>query len=277
MTADEDWLLNEAFLTVLSKKRQKELLALHSQCNCKKNPCRETELMRIVDLNSFEATTSTGEKSHRLFATAARINHDCYANAIATYDQALNVVIGAVRDIQVGEEITIMYMDSWSCKDREVRQEFLLERYGFNCNCTPCTSNPDFSKLKFPSFEVRETDSHGNAIKVLGKESKAERERKGIARAWHKVIRFKLNIDHQKLGANIQLIIEKGDSRSSNVELLMLELEKQARAILTENNQMGLSEDVIVKTAARRTRDYTEELDRCFEFEEDNRDSVQWV
>lgn len=77
---------------------------------------------------------------------AALINHDCAPNAYWIHE-GKQLRIGAARDIQAGEEITISYRTSPTFVERQ----FALQRdYLFTCTCKLCRVGADnYSELEF--------------------------------------------------------------------------------------------------------------------------------
>lgn len=81
-----------------------------------------------------------GSKSNSggLFLEASRINHSCRHNAQNTWNENIGqLTIHALRDIEVGQEITISYLTSTS--EYTERQRFLKERFKFECKCELCS------------------------------------------------------------------------------------------------------------------------------------------
>ena len=80
-----------------------------------------------------------------IFLTFARLNHDCNPNARWFFDEfekdsdETKMKLTTLRDIKIGEEITVSYFDiidkRLPTKDR--KQE-LLSRWGFQCKCKWC-------------------------------------------------------------------------------------------------------------------------------------------
>ena len=72
-----------------------------------------------------------------LYETVCFLNHDCRPNAELELDEAGNVLVRAVGQIDAGTEICISYIDT----DRPVdlRTLTLETRYGFRCECQVCT------------------------------------------------------------------------------------------------------------------------------------------
>jgi SET domain len=73
-----------------------------------------------------------------LFLEASRINHSCRHNAQNTWNENIGrLTIHALRDIEVGQEITITYLASTA--EYVERQHFLKEKFKFACTCELCS------------------------------------------------------------------------------------------------------------------------------------------
>ncbi|EJT82580.1 hypothetical protein GGTG_02553 [Gaeumannomyces tritici R3-111a-1] len=76
-----------------------------------------------------------------LFVGASRINHNCRPNIFWRHNaKTMAMEVVAVRDIDVGEEITYSYVTLG--KPQKMRQEELSE-WGFECACALCRAAPD--------------------------------------------------------------------------------------------------------------------------------------
>lgn len=80
--------------------------------------------------------------THRaLFLLLSRCNHSCNPNAVWSWDAVtLTLTLTALRRISPGEEVTISYIPL--SRDHTVRQEALMDTFGFNCSCEECTLPP---------------------------------------------------------------------------------------------------------------------------------------
>ena len=72
-----------------------------------------------------------------LFLGAVSANHSCDPNCHQVFEGP-HIHLRALRPIAPGEELTIGYVDISSTRD--IRQEALLEGYGFECTCSRCSS-----------------------------------------------------------------------------------------------------------------------------------------
>jgi hypothetical protein len=80
-----------------------------------------------------------------IYPTICLINHDCVPNAQNNWNaDAKHETIHATRDIRVGEEITIAYVENDIFNSR---REKLKSAFGFECSCNLCTSSPSLLHL----------------------------------------------------------------------------------------------------------------------------------
>ena len=78
-----------------------------------------------------------------LFLTLSRLNHSCRPNCVHHWRPDLHMmVVHAVRDIKVGEELCTCYGPG-DCRLTMERQEYLKERYRFDCRCDMCREGMD--------------------------------------------------------------------------------------------------------------------------------------
>lgn len=93
----------------------------------------------IMLTNSFQVALLDDEAGHHLgsFPAVSRFNHDCRPNVAFRVDPAtLAHYTHAVRDVAVGEELTLAYMNP--LETRAVRQRHVWESWGFRCGCAQC-------------------------------------------------------------------------------------------------------------------------------------------
>lgn len=76
------------------------------------------------------------EQGAAVFEVASRFNHSCVPNACFAWNEKLGVeTIYAIKDISVGKEITLSYVDP--LYDGSARM-WELWHYGFECDCPAC-------------------------------------------------------------------------------------------------------------------------------------------
>lgn len=150
---NNSWLTKEAAFALATPERQKQFMALHSQCNCGKQDCQETEFMRRYDANSFETSMPVGT-SNLVFDVFSRINHACTPNSMHKFISegkgalARIAVIKAAKPIKNGEELTIDYIGCCNgLVPKQVRRNILLEKYKFFCRCKGCTGYSPQDKI----------------------------------------------------------------------------------------------------------------------------------
>lgn len=106
---------------------------------------------RFID-NAFTLTSPTLDQIGVTFTpSAAFINHSCAPNAVIVFPEGGEgagpkagkdwVRLIAIKSIEPGEEILTSYIDSSG--PRQERQNELMKRYRFVCDCKLCQSNPD--------------------------------------------------------------------------------------------------------------------------------------
>jgi len=105
-------------------------------------PFPEIAPHRIWQVNHF---TVDGEDT--VYETISRINHSCIPNCAHAFDQATQKgQIRALRDIAVGEEITITYCDLLMPASQ--RKAHLSYYYKFDCACDACLTPGDLSDTR---------------------------------------------------------------------------------------------------------------------------------
>ena len=104
------------------------------------NPLPSIEETKInPDPTTFPVVNDVGVG---LFTTASMLNHSCEPSLAMyrdpyTFDPS--VIFFATRDINVSEELTISYLPNSLTMNVHARQEELLYKYGFECDCSLCS------------------------------------------------------------------------------------------------------------------------------------------
>lgn len=78
------------------------------------------------------------------YPVASLFNHSCRPNAAVIFDGAL-LTIKAIDDIQLGQEITIAYVDI--AHSRTQRKRMLRDKYFFDCTCERCTDGTCIGRI----------------------------------------------------------------------------------------------------------------------------------
>jgi hypothetical protein len=103
----------------------------------------DTALENVMKTNSFACQlddSDVGDAYMCLFPSVSRINHACSPNAHARFiPRTLLMEIKALRDIAVGEEISISY-GKIELKHAE-RQRLYKDGWNFKCTCSMCTAS----------------------------------------------------------------------------------------------------------------------------------------
>ncbi|KAF4337306.1 SET domain protein [Fusarium beomiforme] len=135
-----------AKVETMSKKKRKEFYALYNAW-----PEIGKEL-GIIKTNALPMGDEGG-----MFPVASRINHSCAQNAQNTWNSDINkLTIHAIKDIDQGEEITIMYLGEHA--DYATRQHALKEDHRFECTCERCS---------LPEADRRISDARLKEIQTL--------------------------------------------------------------------------------------------------------------
>ncbi|KAL8688124.1 MAG: hypothetical protein Q9218_005886 [Villophora microphyllina] len=116
-------------LKSLSKIQQRQFLSLHN------NFPGQKPFSGIVKTNALPCGTNSMVGG--IYPTICLINHSCLPNAHNNWNGDANYeTIHAIRDIKVGEEITISYDKGGPTVARHTH---LSSAFGFNCNCSLCS------------------------------------------------------------------------------------------------------------------------------------------
>ncbi|KAK3290816.1 uncharacterized protein B0H64DRAFT_446639 [Chaetomium fimeti] len=123
-------------ISALSKDQQQAFFALHNTFEDETG-----QALGIVRTNALPLGSDASVGG--IFLDASRINHACIQNAQNTWNEDLQqLTIHAIRDINKGEEITIMYLQDRA--DRSARQLVLQKNFRFTCSCSLCSlSGPE--------------------------------------------------------------------------------------------------------------------------------------
>ncbi|KAL7715202.1 SET domain-containing protein [Entamoeba marina] len=97
-------------------------------------------LVNMIHTNSFMLDYSYGTC---IYLMASRFNHQCNCNAI-WHTIGDKLIITAKTDIFEGEEITISYICAMLTQKRK---HYLLSNYGFECQCSLCSSGKDIWRV----------------------------------------------------------------------------------------------------------------------------------
>lgn len=97
-------------------------------------------LAGILQTNGFELEAGEGWPACRgLFIVVSRINHSCLPNCAQRWDGGKGVmIIVPAREIDVGEEITLTYLENAESMGVVQRRESLMDGFGFWCECELC-------------------------------------------------------------------------------------------------------------------------------------------
>ncbi|RMC12585.1 hypothetical protein DUI87_10107 [Hirundo rustica rustica] len=112
--------------------------------------------MNKVTCNCF--TISNGEMQDvgvGLYPSMSLLNHSCDPNCVIVFE-GYQLLLHSVREIQIGEELTISYIESLM-PTRE-RQKQLVRQYCFECDCLLCQNQEKrlnvLPKLRGPELDT---------------------------------------------------------------------------------------------------------------------------
>ena len=71
-----------------------------------------------------------------VYPRQAILNHSCEPNCVLRFAEAGRLLARVVRDVEVGEELCISYVDVTDPVG--LRQQRLMEQYSFRCTCSKC-------------------------------------------------------------------------------------------------------------------------------------------
>ncbi|XP_045109563.1 SET and MYND domain-containing protein 5-like [Portunus trituberculatus] len=94
----------------------------------------------VYDQLEKEAGGFLNNEGSGLYPLQSSCNHSCNPNAMPTFPyNNFQLVMTAVRDISVGEEICVSYLDECNLgRSRHSRIAILRENYLFTCKCSKC-------------------------------------------------------------------------------------------------------------------------------------------
>ncbi|KAJ8681664.1 hypothetical protein QAD02_017456 [Eretmocerus hayati] len=118
-------------------------------------------------LNEYQSRVATA-----IYPSASMMNHSCNPNIINSFkDQYL--IVKAMRDIPVGDEVFNCYGPHFRRMGFKDRQEALLNQYCFHCKCEACTKkslrnfSDKFTKLTCIHCSGPAEISHGSTVFCL--------------------------------------------------------------------------------------------------------------
>ncbi|EZA59880.1 hypothetical protein DMN91_001430 [Ooceraea biroi] len=96
-----------------------------------------------------------------LYVLQSSVNHSCAPNAIVEFPYSnYALVLRARRDILIGEEICISYLDDCNmASSRHTRQKALRSLYLFVCNCEKCQAQANDPDVTSDEEEDDDTDA----------------------------------------------------------------------------------------------------------------------
>jgi|EP00945_MAST-04E_sp_MAST-4E-sp1_P003573 hypothetical protein len=156
----------ERDLEIASKLRQVPLLTSSGLL-----PKRPTSSLHLTDADLGQILGALNTNSHMLdrggsalFLVGAMMESNCYPNcSFFTAKRGSRLSVIALRDLQVGEPVSIDYGNNYYRPTLERRQE-LSSSYGFQCDCESCTVLPDLCR----AFTCPRSECSGGVVHPKG-------------------------------------------------------------------------------------------------------------
>ncbi|SPO02967.1 related to FMP27 Found in Mitochondrial Proteome [Cephalotrichum gorgonifer] len=150
-------------VATLGDEKRRVFFSLHNAFEDEATP-----ELGIVRTNALPLGSDASQRG--IFVEASRINHACVQNAQNTWNEDLGqITIHAIRDINEGEEITIMYLRYRL--NRATRQRTLQQNFRFSCSCTLCSLPPSqrgHSDARLDEIQ-RLDEAIGNAMTMISR------------------------------------------------------------------------------------------------------------
>ncbi|KAF9768899.1 hypothetical protein IL306_013747 [Fusarium sp. DS 682] len=148
-----------AEIEALSKKKREEFYSLHNTW---------PELGKELGIVNTNALPMGDGGQGGVFPLASRINHSCAQNAQNTWNNHTNkLTVHAIKDIDQGEEITLMYLGEHA--DYATRQRDLKQDHRFECSCERCSLPEDERRISDTRLkEIQSLDrSLANGLSIV--------------------------------------------------------------------------------------------------------------
>ncbi|KAL5888553.1 SET domain-containing protein 5 [Pyricularia oryzae] len=154
--------IQTAAVDILPENHRQLLLNLSSHDGLYENYQQKVD--KILSTNAFDIDADpegdNDDQFYVVFPEISRCNHDCRPNADYYYDpETLTQHVHAVRQINIGEEISLSYLDP--LQSQAARLARLSRTWGFPCGCSMCTQR---------DLIAEESDSRLEQIAELRKE-----------------------------------------------------------------------------------------------------------
>lgn len=235
----------------LNEEKKNVFRSLQSHCSCNENPCRETTLMKIYDVNSFGIVNDKPERTNYIYHFASRINHECLPNMARGNTKNGDLVFSAVRDIKRGEELTTFYQVPFGTT--LARRKILLSKYGFTCMCKACTSNKVLNRcgetLKHSPWII----ANESGCEILNKPTLEEMQTAKQVESWFKSVSQAAEKAEKDMTIAISIDLLRSQSTQERRHLIVENTVQIFDDYLRKNNLYELSDEVISAYRYRAT------------------------
>ncbi|THV48100.1 hypothetical protein BGAL_0268g00110 [Botrytis galanthina] len=240
-----NWLLKEAFFMSLNEEKKNVLMSLHSHCSCNENPCRETTLMKIYDVNSFDIVNDKPERTNYIYHFASRINHECLPNMARGNTKNGDLVFSAVRDIERGGELAAFYQVPFGTT--LARRKILLSKYGFTY--INKVLNRCGEILKYSPWII----ANESGSEILNKPTLEEMQTAKQVESWFKSVSQAAEKAEEDMTIAISIDLLRSQSTQERRHLIVENTVQIFDDFLRRNNPYELSDEVISAYRYRAT------------------------
>lgn len=233
-----EWIEKHLSFGVLSQERQDKMMALYKQCHCKKMPCTETELMKVFNVNGYEANPmrKLGEKRQSVvYEISSRFNHSCIPNVSRKLIvNEMRFIAFARNDIRKGEELTMDYIGA--CREVKWRRDRLRFIYGFHCTCAACISGVELpADNGHLSREVANNFKEGFADNVINHLNDKEIEALLAVEEWNKKYQAQVREMRDTVTRDLDVYCYTNSSTHAVREKICTEFINAQKELLAEN------------------------------------------
>ncbi|KAF8855169.1 SET domain-containing protein [Acephala macrosclerotiorum] len=225
----------------LSEARKTIFHKLQGQCPCgDEETCKMPPIMKIWCTNSFGCNNYARDSSS-IFYIASHFNHSCVPSGVWDITSEGHIRIVADKEIDVGEEITLSYIDTVGSARK--RRDCLAKAWGFICRCEACEAGITIASEmqgKWPKSDPKEKmDSHVEGLLSLEEVIEIKRrEAKLVALIDH------IGAFHHHLRTQVETLLSQGASSKKVREAALLAVVWEVENLLHEAFP-GINEQVL--------------------------------
>ena len=142
-------ILAEMIPKVFSSIGPSSSVIFHNLCIQNLNSCRIKSgvIQNLSEKETPIIPISENSIGTGIYIKTSMLNHSCDPNAILEFSNGI-VFLRAMKNIKMGDEITISYGPLYAQMGWQNRQNILLEGWGFQCMCQVCLKATETSQTK---------------------------------------------------------------------------------------------------------------------------------